>query len=85
MAASAGTPSAFGSGASVIVASVSSSTAVAIHDAFDTARRRLEDFGRRQRGDVKTHSGSAGPQVRAPSLACGPGGSSPYCRESYGP
>lgn len=34
---------------------------VAIHEAFDTARRRLEDFARRQRGDVKTHSGSAGP------------------------
>jgi ribosome-associated translation inhibitor RaiA len=25
---------------------------VAIHDAFDTARRRLEDYARRQRGDV---------------------------------
>jgi hypothetical protein len=29
---------------------------VAIHDAFDVARRRLEDFARRQRGDVKSHS-----------------------------
>jgi ribosome-associated translation inhibitor RaiA len=28
---------------------------VAIHEAFDAARRRLEDFARRQRGDVKTH------------------------------
>ncbi len=28
---------------------------VAIHDAFDAARRRLEDFARRQRGAVKTH------------------------------
>ena len=28
---------------------------VAIHDAFDAARRRLEDCARRQRGDVKTH------------------------------
>ena len=28
---------------------------VAIHDAFDAARRRLQDFARRQRGDVKTH------------------------------
>ena len=28
---------------------------VAIHEAFDAARRRLEDFTRRQRGDVKTH------------------------------
>jgi ribosome-associated translation inhibitor RaiA len=27
---------------------------VSVHDAFDTARRRLEDFARRQRGDVKT-------------------------------
>ena len=27
---------------------------VAIHDAFDTARRRLEDAARRLRGDVKT-------------------------------
>lgn len=29
---------------------------VAIHDAFDIARRRLEDFARRQRGDVKSRS-----------------------------
>jgi ribosome-associated translation inhibitor RaiA/cold shock CspA family protein len=28
---------------------------VAIRDAFDAARRRLEDYGRRQRGDVKVH------------------------------
>ena len=28
---------------------------VAIHEAFDVARRRLEDVARRQRGDVKTH------------------------------
>jgi cold shock CspA family protein/ribosome-associated translation inhibitor RaiA len=28
---------------------------VAIRDAFDAARRRLEDYARRQRGDVKTH------------------------------
>jgi hypothetical protein len=27
----------------------------AIHDAFDVARRQLEDVARRQRGDVKTH------------------------------
>ena len=27
---------------------------VAIHEAFDVARRRLEDVARRQRGDVKT-------------------------------
>lgn len=29
---------------------------VAIHEAFDVARRRLEDVARRQRGDVKTHA-----------------------------
>jgi ribosome-associated translation inhibitor RaiA len=29
---------------------------VTIHEAFDIARRRLEDFARRQRGDVKTRS-----------------------------
>ena len=29
---------------------------VALHDAFDIARRRLEDHARRQRGDVKTHA-----------------------------
>ena len=28
---------------------------VAVREAFDTARRRLEDFAREQRGDVKTH------------------------------
>jgi ribosomal subunit interface protein len=28
---------------------------VAIRDAFDSARRRLEDYARRQRGDVKAH------------------------------
>ena len=29
---------------------------VAIHEAFDVARRRLEDMARRQRGDVKTRA-----------------------------
>jgi len=29
---------------------------VAIHDAFDVARRRLEDCARRQRGAVRTHT-----------------------------
>jgi ribosome-associated translation inhibitor RaiA len=29
---------------------------VAIHEAFDSARRRLEDVARRQRGDVKTRA-----------------------------
>jgi len=28
---------------------------VAIHEAFDAARRRLEDFSREQRGAVKAH------------------------------
>lgn len=32
---------------------------VAVHDAFDIARRRLEDFARRQRGDVKSRSAPA--------------------------
>jgi len=32
---------------------------VAIHDAFDVARRRLEDFARRQRADIKTHQSDA--------------------------
>jgi ribosome-associated translation inhibitor RaiA len=29
--------------------------AVAIREAFDIARRQLQDYGRRQRGDVKLH------------------------------
>lgn len=29
---------------------------VALRDAFDAVRRRLEDFARKQRGDVKTHT-----------------------------
>ena len=29
---------------------------VSIHEAFDIARRRLEDVARLQRGDVKTHA-----------------------------
>ena len=29
---------------------------VAVHEAFDAARRRLEDFAREQRGAVKTHA-----------------------------
>jgi hypothetical protein len=28
---------------------------IAVHRAFDAARRRLEDFAREQRGAVKTH------------------------------
>jgi ribosomal subunit interface protein len=31
---------------------------VALRDAFDAARRRLEDYAREQRGDVKHHSTS---------------------------
>lgn len=37
------------------VASVHRYAHVAIHQAFDAARRRLQDFGREQRGAVKTH------------------------------
>ena len=29
---------------------------VALRDAFDAARRKLEDYARKQRGDVKRHS-----------------------------
>jgi len=29
---------------------------IALRDAFDAARRRLEDYARTQRGDVKRHS-----------------------------
>ncbi|CAL1239187.1 HPF/RaiA family ribosome-associated protein [Candidatus Methylocalor cossyra] len=32
---------------------------VAVRDAFDAARRRLEDFARRQRQEVKTHAAPA--------------------------
>jgi hypothetical protein len=28
---------------------------VALHEAFDIARRQLQELARRQRGDVKTH------------------------------
>jgi ribosomal subunit interface protein len=31
---------------------------IALRDAFDAARRRLEDYARTQRGDVKRHAGS---------------------------
>ena len=30
---------------------------LALRDAFDAARRRLEDYARTQRGDVKRHAG----------------------------
>lgn len=29
---------------------------VALRDAFDAAKRRLEDYGRRQRGEIKAHA-----------------------------
>jgi hypothetical protein len=32
---------------------------IVIRDAFDVARRRLEDFARRQRGDVKIHAAAS--------------------------
>lgn len=37
------------------IAAVHRYARVAIHEAFDVARRRLQDFAREQRGDVKTH------------------------------
>jgi ribosomal subunit interface protein len=39
---------------------------VAIREAFDAIRRRLEDYVRRQRGSVKTHEGQ--PQARVSKL-----------------
>jgi cold shock CspA family protein len=39
---------------------------VAIRDAFDAARRKLEDFARKQRGDVKQHE--ALPRARISAL-----------------
>lgn len=37
------------------IESVHRYASVAIHEAFDAARRRLEDFAREQRGTVKAH------------------------------
>ena len=37
------------------VAAVHRYARVAVHEAFDAARRRLEDFAREQRGMVKVH------------------------------
>jgi ribosome-associated translation inhibitor RaiA len=34
---------------------------VAVRDAFDAARRQLEDYARKRRGDVKHHATTAGP------------------------
>lgn len=36
---------------------------VALRDAFDHAKRQLEDYARRQRGDVKTHEAESRGQV----------------------
>lgn len=36
---------------------------VAIRDAFDAARRRLEEYARRQRGETKTHDATARPGI----------------------
>lgn len=47
--------------------------AVAIHEAFDAARRRLEDFAREQRGAVKTHEVPAHGEVVELSAADGYG------------
>lgn len=46
---------------------------VAVHEAFDLARRRLEDFAREQRGTVKTHEVSAHGRVIEISEADGYG------------
>ena len=35
---------------------------VAIRDAFDAAKRQLQEYARRQRGDVKTHEENAPPE-----------------------
>jgi hypothetical protein len=41
----------------------------AIHEAFDSARRRLQDIARRQRGDVKTHRAPARRRSARPTAA----------------
>jgi cold shock CspA family protein len=45
------------------IASVHRYASVAIHEAFDAARRRLEDFAREQRGTVKAHEVAAHGEV----------------------
>ncbi len=43
-------------GGEVVVTNESSEDAhVAVRDAFDAAQRKVKDYARRQRGDVKTH------------------------------
>jgi hypothetical protein len=37
------------------VEAVRKNALVALHEAFDIARRQLQELARRQRGDVKTH------------------------------
>ena len=39
---------------------------VALRDAFDAARRKLEDFAREQRGDVKHHEPKPPPRGETP-------------------
>lgn len=34
---------------------------VALHDAFQSARRQLQDYAREKRGDVKTHANPSAP------------------------
>lgn len=46
---------------------------VAVHEAFDAARRRLEDFARKQRGTVKLHEPPAHGQIAEISRADGYG------------
>jgi cold shock CspA family protein len=46
---------------------------VAVHEAFDAARRRLEDFAREQRGTIKTHEVPAHGQVAELSVVDGYG------------
>lgn len=41
---------------------------VAIRDAFGAARRRLQDYVRRQRGDVKAHTARSTPRVSPAGL-----------------
>ena len=36
---------------------------VALRDAFDAAKRQVEEFGRRQRGDVKRHANNRAPEA----------------------
>jgi hypothetical protein len=45
------------------IESVHRYASVAVHDAFDAARRLLQDFARKQRGDVKIHEVTARGEV----------------------